>query len=229
MEENVKKNSQEIEIDLQQLLQSLLSRAWLICVVAVLCAAIAFGWTLFFVTPQYESSVMFYVNNSNIDLSSANLSLSAADISASRGLVDVYIVILKTRETMLDVIDYAGVEMSPGQLMGMVSAESVSQTEVFRVTVTHADPATAEKLADAISYILPKRISNIVEGTSAKIVDTAVMPTSPSSPSYTKNTMLGFVVGADVCIVTEVAGNLIVQVKDSRVALDKAMANRIMI
>lgn len=40
---------------------------------------------------------------------------------------------------------------------------------------------------------------------------------------------LGFVVGADVCIVSEVAGNLIVQVKDSRVALDKAMANRIMI
>ena len=40
---------------------------------------------------------------------------------------------------------------------------------------------------------------------------------------------LGFVLGADVCIVTEVAGNLIVQVKDSRVALDKAMANRIMV
>ena len=192
----MKKNSQEIEIDLQRLFQCLLSRAWLVCIVAVLCAAMAFGWTLFFVTPQYESSVMFYVNNSNIDLSSANLSLSAADISASRGLVDVYIVILKTRETMLDVIDYAGVEMSPNQLMNTVTAESVNQTEVFRVTVTYEDPATAEKLADAISYILPKRISNIVEGTSAKIVDTAVMPVSPSSPSYTKNTLLGFVIGA---------------------------------
>ena len=40
---------------------------------------------------------------------------------------------------------------------------------------------------------------------------------------------LGFVVGSQVCVVSEVAGNLIVQVKDSRVALDKGMANRIMI
>ena len=40
---------------------------------------------------------------------------------------------------------------------------------------------------------------------------------------------LGFVVDSDVTVVSEIAGNLIVQVKDSRIALDKAMANRIMI
>lgn len=40
---------------------------------------------------------------------------------------------------------------------------------------------------------------------------------------------LGFVVDAEVMVVNEIAGNLIVQVKDSRIALDKTMANRIMI
>ena len=40
---------------------------------------------------------------------------------------------------------------------------------------------------------------------------------------------LGFVVDSDVTVVSEIAGNLIVQVKDSRVALDKTMANRIMV
>lgn len=39
---------------------------------------------------------------------------------------------------------------------------------------------------------------------------------------------LGFVVDSDVTVINEIAGNLIVQVKDSRVALNKAMANRIM-
>lgn len=39
---------------------------------------------------------------------------------------------------------------------------------------------------------------------------------------------LGFVVDADVTIVNEMAGNLIVQVKDSRVALNRDMANRIL-
>ena len=40
---------------------------------------------------------------------------------------------------------------------------------------------------------------------------------------------LGFVVDSDVTVVSEMAGNLIVQVKDSRIALDRSMANRIMI
>lgn len=40
---------------------------------------------------------------------------------------------------------------------------------------------------------------------------------------------LGFVVDSTVTVVSEIAGNLILQVKDSRVAVDKTMANRIMI
>ena len=39
---------------------------------------------------------------------------------------------------------------------------------------------------------------------------------------------LGFVVGTEVTVVSQIAGNLIVQVKDSRVALDQSMAGRIM-
>lgn len=40
---------------------------------------------------------------------------------------------------------------------------------------------------------------------------------------------LGFVVGEDVRLVSRLGGNLILSVKDSRVALDKDMAMRIMI
>lgn len=40
---------------------------------------------------------------------------------------------------------------------------------------------------------------------------------------------LGFVVGASVTVVNSVAGNLIIEIKDCRVALDKSMANRIMV
>ncbi len=40
---------------------------------------------------------------------------------------------------------------------------------------------------------------------------------------------LGFVVDSDVTVVNSLGGSLIIQVKDSRVALDRAMANRIMV
>ena len=39
---------------------------------------------------------------------------------------------------------------------------------------------------------------------------------------------LGFVLNSKITVVNQIAGNLILQVKDSRVALDKSMAARIM-
>ena len=40
---------------------------------------------------------------------------------------------------------------------------------------------------------------------------------------------LGFVTGANVTVISETGGNLIVNIKDSRVAIGKDMASRIMV
>ena len=40
---------------------------------------------------------------------------------------------------------------------------------------------------------------------------------------------LGFNVGGEVCIVSTLGGNLIVKVKESRVAVDEALARKIMV
>lgn len=40
---------------------------------------------------------------------------------------------------------------------------------------------------------------------------------------------LGFVEGGTISIVSEIAGNLIVNVKESRIAISKEMANRIVV
>ena len=40
---------------------------------------------------------------------------------------------------------------------------------------------------------------------------------------------LGFVVGAEVSVVSAIGGNVIVNIKDSRVAINKDMAKRIMV
>ncbi len=40
---------------------------------------------------------------------------------------------------------------------------------------------------------------------------------------------LGFVVGGAVTVITEIRGNVIVNVKDSRIAVSREMANKIMV
>lgn len=40
---------------------------------------------------------------------------------------------------------------------------------------------------------------------------------------------LGFVAGGNVMVISEIGGNMIVNVKESRVAINKDMANKIMV
>ena len=194
-EKAINQNKEEMEIDVQRVVGAVWTRSWIVALVAILCAVITFLGTFYLITPQYQSSAMFYVNNNSLSVGDASFSITSSDITAAKSLVDSYIVILQTRESLNDVIDYAGVTRTYGELKSMISAASVNSTEIFEVVVTSPDPYEAERIADAIAYILPKRISSIIEGTSAKVVDAAVVPSKPSSPSYTVNTLVGFVIG----------------------------------
>ncbi|MEG1255391.1 FeoA family protein [Clostridium sp.] len=40
---------------------------------------------------------------------------------------------------------------------------------------------------------------------------------------------LGFVMGAYVTVISDIAGNMILKIKDTRIALDKSMVNRILV
>lgn len=190
-----REKNEDVEIDIQRLFGAVWHRIWLIVLAAVLCAVGTVLFTFYFVDPEYESSAMFYVNNNALSVGDASFSIESGDITAAKSLVDSYIVILNTPTTLKDVIDFADVKRDYSELQKMITAEAVNETEIFQVVVTSEDPKEAEKIASAISHILPKRINNIIEGTSARIVDSAVVPTRPSSPNYTQNTLIGFFVG----------------------------------
>ena len=195
MNEKEMRKNEEFEIDLGRVFRAVLDRGWIVAVVSIVCAVLTFLGTFFLITPQYTSSAMFYVNNNSFSVGDASLSISSGDLTTSRNLVDSYIVILNTRETLNDVIDYAGTTRTYSELKGMISSQSVNETEIFEVSVTSTSAQEAERLANAIAYILPKRIGTIIDGTSAKVVDAAVVPSRPSSPSYPTNTIIGFLLG----------------------------------
>lgn len=182
-------------IDKKQLVRTLRCRLWIIILTALIGASASLGVTRFFITPQYEASAKMYVNNSSISVGGA-FSISASELTAAQGLVNTYIVILNSRVTLMDVIETAELDRSCEELASMISAEAINGTEIFEVKVTSPDPKEAEKIANTIALILPKQIGMIIEGSDVRVVDWAVEPSHRASPSYAKNTLLGFLIGA---------------------------------
>lgn len=190
----VEKQEQEVHIDLKRLFFALLGRKGWILLTAVLCAAAALLGTLLLITPEYQSAVKFYAINSTSSTAQTD-GISVSDISASRELVQTCIVILDVRQTLQEIIDCAGADCTIRELEKMVSAEAVDATEIFRILVTGEDPEEAAQIANAIAYILPARIREVMGGTSIKVLEYAVPAEKPATPNYLQNTLLGFVLG----------------------------------
>lgn len=193
MERNLKND--EIEIDLLKLFKALWRRALAIILVAVIAGAASFAITFFFVSPKYEATASMYVNNSSFSFGSTSFSITSSEVSASNSLVSTYIFILESRTTLEDVISKAGLDYSYLELAEMISTEAVTGTAAFTVTVRSDSPSEAELIANTIAQLLPDRIAEIVDGSSVRIVDYAIVPAHRSSPSFTKNTAIGILLG----------------------------------
>ena len=188
MEDN-EKNS--IEIDLKRLALLLWNYAWLIILVGVICAAVAFSYARFFITPSYSASTQLYVNNNYVD----SPGFSSSQLTAAQDLAETYMVILESRSVLDVVAQKSGLGYTYNQLKGMVSASSINETEVFQVNVVCSNYQHAALIANTIAEVLPDRIAAVVEGSSVRVVDYAAENPNPVGPSYRRYVLLGVSIG----------------------------------
>ena len=188
-------NEEYYTIDVLNILKFVLQRFWVIVVSGILAAALAFGISAFVIAPQYSSSIMLYVNNSSFSLGNTNFSISSSEITAAQNLVKTYGEILNSRTTLERVIEKSGVEYDYKQLAEMIDAAPSNGTEIMRVTVTAENPYEASKIANCIAEVLPIRISEIVDGASMEVVDSAIPNLEKISPSITNYTAVGLILG----------------------------------
>ena len=167
------------EPDLWSLLQLLRRSLGLLVLSALLGCLLALGAAKLLVTPQYESSATLYVQQTQ----------------SGKDLADSFEVIVKMRESLLDVIEYTGMGYNHLQLQKQITVTSVNETDFFQVTVRAETPQEAALIANTIGQTLPRQIAEIMEGTTVKTVGEAVPAQKPSTPNYPNTALLGFAAG----------------------------------
>lgn len=214
--QNIHHESEIAEIDLRRLFNAILNHIWIIAVVTILCGLISFFGSKMLLTPMYRASTLLYVTN-NVPAGETTSNITSADLNTSKNLVKSYIAVLESRDTLKYVIEHGNLDCSYGELVSMISASSVNDTELLKVTVSSDDPQEAADVANAIAYVVPMHVSDTIPGSSAKVVDYAVVPSSPYSPNYSKNTVLGLLFG----LLASVAVVLLIEISDITIKNDE--------
>lgn len=188
------KHNSKAEFNIFLLIKAIWKRVWLIVLVGLSVALIAFLLTKLLIAPTYRSGFTAYVNNQQTQTTKDYL--TASDVNASKDLVRTYNSIIRSSAVLSSAAKSSDLNYSYSQLRNMVTTEIQGETEIIKVYVVSKDPQVSYDLALAISKNAPGILADIVEGSSMKIIDSPELIKSQYGPNYFKYAVLGFILGA---------------------------------
>ena len=180
----------EMEIDLLELLAYYRGRLiWI--VLGFLAGALAAGLiTFYLITPQYTATSKMYMVSS-----SSQSVVDLTDLNIGQSLSKDYVELLKTRPIIESVIEEQGLDYNYTELLSMLSMSTVSDTRIIAIRATSKDPEEAMNIANALADKGVKELPKLMETPQPHIAEYAIIPINPSSPSLTKNIMIGALIG----------------------------------
>ncbi len=187
----MERHSDEIEIDLLEVIHVLLSRLWLILGAGLLVAAVCFAVSRFVLTPTYESTTKIYILNK-----SDSTTVTYSDVQMGTQLTKDYAELINSRYVLEKVISQLSLnEMEYEELLDSVSVNTPTDTRIVSITVEHTDPAQAMNIADCIREVAGEHIQNVMDIDAVNVVEPANMPTEKAGPSVMKWTLFGGIAG----------------------------------
>jgi capsular polysaccharide biosynthesis protein len=178
----------ENSIDLAELFYVLHEHLGKIILVTLFGALIAFGITKTLITPKFTASSKIYVVSTQ-DGSEVNLT----DLNTGTQLTVDYSQLLLARPFLTEVAEALELDMSVETLDDLITIGNDSR--ILKISVTSEDPELAADIANQIATSAQDYLPKIMGTNPPSIIENAIVPTSQSSPSYIKNTLLGAVAG----------------------------------
>lgn len=186
----------EIEIDLREVFLILLGKLWLILLVGIFTASIAFAYSQFVIDPVYESTTQIYILNKQ-----ENNTVTYSDVQLGTQLTKDYAELIESRHVLEEVIEELQLQainpdMDYEALLEKVKVTTPTDTRILAITVSDTDPVLAMEIANSIREAAAVHIKNVMDIEAVNVVDTANLPTEKASPSVFKWTVIGGFIGA---------------------------------
>lgn len=196
-----------IEIDVLFLLNVIWRKKFFIFLVSLLGMSLAFIYSTFLVTPQYDSTTRIYVVSQNVEAGSG---LTNQELQAGSYLVKDYKEIILSQDVLSQVATEVDIK---GRLKDKVSVSIPVDTRILSITVRDADPNQAAHIANSLRTLAAQKIIEVTKVSDVTTLEEAMPATEPTVPHTKRNVLIGFLVGLFLAVATV----LLLEILDDRI------------
>lgn len=183
-------NTDEIEIDLQELFIILWHKLGVILFSGFALALVTMAVTQVAVTPQYDSITKIVV----LARQDVN-TLTSGDMQTSTQLTKDYAELIKSRTVVESVIAKLDLDLKFKEMLKKIEVTTASDTRIVSIRVRDEDPYEASEIANAIRDAAADHIQKVMDTEAVNVVDAANVPDEQATPSVMRNGVIAGVLG----------------------------------
>ena len=187
----------EETISLQEIFAVIKKRFLLIVAFVLGAALIAAIVSYFILTPTYQASTKFLVNQGQQDPA---VQYNVNDIRTNVELINTYNDIIKSTAISVDVVEELNLSYSAERLVNNIQVASEQNSQVVTVTVTDPDPALATDIANTTVAIFQEKLPEIMNVDNVNVLTAAELSDNPKpvAPKPMLNIAIAIVLGGMV-------------------------------
>lgn len=186
----MKENEDEVEINLLELVSFYWARKGII-IAGFLLGAVLMGLiTYYLITPRYTAVSKLYM----VSASSDSI-VDLTDLNIGTSLSTDYEELLRVRPIFEEVIEKEKLPYTYEQLLDMVSVSTVADTRILSISVESTKPEEAMKIANRLADMAVSELPKLMDTSKPNIAERAILPEKKSSPSLSRNTIIGALAG----------------------------------
>jgi len=185
----------EGNVDLLTYLLLLKRRALVVVRSVVLALAGAGVYTFFLARPQYTANTVLFVwQSQGTDTSGSTMTYN--DLIFNEKLVSDYRELCKSRAVTSKVAELNGLDpTATAALTSKIDVTTKSNTRLLLITVTDTDPVFAANVANTVATVFQEVVVEKMGAENVQVIDTALIPSAPSSPNKPMNMLIALIVG----------------------------------
>ncbi len=197
------------ELDLKKLINIFWNKRLHIIVISVIAIIIGTIYSFYFVTPKYEAyTTVVLVKDATNGEETTTQTITSSDIGLAQNLIGTYSKLVKSKSVLRQAINNLQINETEDTLKNKITVSEIEDSEMIKIAVKDENPVQAMRVANEVTNVFAKTVTNIYKINNVYTVDEAEEPIVPCNVNHIKDVIIFLVIGIVLSIIYVLISNM---------------------
>lgn len=197
------------ELDLKKLINIFWNKRLHIIVISVIAIIIGTIYSFYFVTPKYEAyTTVVLVKDATNGEETTTQTITSSDIGLAQNLIGTYSKLVKSKSVLRQAINNLQINETEDTLKNKITVSEIEDSEIIKIAVKDENPVQAMRVANEVTNVFAKTVTNIYKINNVYTVDEAEEPIVPCNVNHIKDVIIFLVIGIVLSIIYVLISNM---------------------